>query len=232
MKCGASCHWQSHHSQAEWNNYFLNILGHPHVLLAELHDVAVDLILKFNKVCLDWNSAICMWQRCSHHSLPSTDLLRVCISLSTPLMTIKVFIPALTPDAACLLPAANHILLYWLLTFEMAHFYSIWQSAHPGHTSKWECCECCANYCAKVKALIVFCSAVLSVTAVKLVKHDFPLAYLCWLFTITFLSFTCAEMDYFKTCSIILLETEMRLTGPWVPCTLLSFFVKQGIAIN
>jgi len=47
----------------------------------------------------------------------------------------------------------------------------------------------------------------------KLVRHDLPLVKPCWLCQITSLLFMCLSMVLRRICSIILLGTEVRLTG-------------------
>jgi len=61
--------------------------------------------------------------------------------------------------------------------------------------------------------------------AITSVKHKLPLLNPCWLFQIIFFSITCLEMASERICSIIFLETEVRLTGLYFP-TVSFFFLK------
>ena len=61
--------------------------------------------------------------------------------------------------------------------------------------------------------------------AIRSVKHNLPLLNPCWLFPIIFLSIMCLEVASERICSIIFLETEVRLTGLYFPTV--SLFLKM-----
>lgn len=94
------------------------------------------------------------------------------------------------------------------------------------------CCERLADSCPQSQ--LFHCTS-------NQVKHKSPLLNPCWLFLSIFLSVLCLKMVSERFCSIIFLETELRLTGQsffpesscsswWWYC--ITFLKSWGVSSN